>query len=189
MRKFAHSVAILAAIGFVTTPAFAAGSAFPPFDSKTFTSQLFWLFLTFGALYVLMSKIALPRVGSILEERRSTIASALSAAAGAQKQAEEAALAHEQSLAKAKADGQAIAQAARASSAKEIEAARQKVEAENSAKLIEAEARIQAMKTSAMNNVADIAKEAVTAIIEQLSGKAPASKTVADAVQAASETR
>jgi F-type H+-transporting ATPase subunit b len=194
MRKPACSVAALSLAGFAmlslaASPALAAGSAFPPFDSKTFTSQLFWLFLTFGTLYLLMSKVALPRVGSILEERRETIASALSAASDAQKQAEAAALAHEQALAKAKADGQAIAQDARAKSTRQIDAARQKAEAENAAKLTEAEARITAMKTEAMGNVASIAQEATTAILEQLSGKAPAAKTIAEAVQAASETR
>ena len=49
-------------------------AAFPPFDVATFAGQLFWLAITFAALYWLMSTIALPRVGAILEERASTIA-------------------------------------------------------------------------------------------------------------------
>ena len=46
------------------------GKGFPPFDAHTFASQLFWLALAFIALYLLMSRIALPRIGSILEARR-----------------------------------------------------------------------------------------------------------------------
>ena len=50
---------------------------FPPFESHTFGSQLLWLAITFGALYFLMSRIALPRVASILETRSDRIASDL----------------------------------------------------------------------------------------------------------------
>src|SRR5437763_16775065 len=54
-------------------PAGEHGSKFPPFDAQTFASQLFWLALIFIALYLLMSRVALPRVGSILEQRRGRI--------------------------------------------------------------------------------------------------------------------
>ena len=55
---------------------------FPPFDKQTFPSQLFWLTLTFVALYLLMSRIALPRIDSILERRRARIAGDLAEASG-----------------------------------------------------------------------------------------------------------
>ena len=61
-------------------PAEAHGN-FPPFDSSTFGSQLVWLALAFGALYLLMSKVALPRVASILEERHNRVSSDLDQAA------------------------------------------------------------------------------------------------------------
>ena len=51
------------------------GGAFPPFDSTHFASQLFWLAIVFAAIYLLMSRIALPRVADILETRRLKIAS------------------------------------------------------------------------------------------------------------------
>src|SRR5690606_23669808 len=53
---------------------------FPPFDPSTYASQLVWLAVTFGALYLLMSKIALPRIGEILEVRRDRIESDLAEA-------------------------------------------------------------------------------------------------------------
>src|SRR5258705_12389940 len=63
-------------------PASEHGRGFPPFDAQTFASQLFWFALAFIALYLLMSRVALPRVGSILEARRQRIESDL---AGAQR--------------------------------------------------------------------------------------------------------
>jgi len=54
--------------------------AFPPFESQHFPSQLFWLALTFILLYVLMSRIALPRIGRILDNRSKHIANDLAAA-------------------------------------------------------------------------------------------------------------
>lgn len=157
-------------------PALAAGGEggghrFPPFDSSTFASQLFWLALTFGVLYALMSRVALPRIGSVLEERREKIEGALRAASAAQKEAEEQANALEVSLAKARAQAQAIAGEARDKSAREIDAQRTSVEKELGGKLAAAEARIAETKTKAMGNVESIAKDAVSAIVEQLGGK------------------
>lgn len=147
------------------------GSKFPPFEASTFPSQLFWLALTFGLLYVLMSRVALPRVGSILEQRRETIDGALRAASAAQKEAEEQATALETALAKARASAQGIAGEARDKSSKEIEARRTAVEKELSAKLGAAEVRISETKAKAMGNVETIAKETVGAILEQLGSK------------------
>jgi len=46
---------------------------FPPFDSQTFPSQLLWLSVIFILLYVLMARVALPRIASIIEDRRKHV--------------------------------------------------------------------------------------------------------------------
>lgn len=169
-------------------PALAAGDGgghrFPPFDSSTYASQLFWLVVTFGTLYALMSRVALPRIGSVLEERRATIEGALRAASTAQKEAEEQAAALEASLAKARANAQAIATEARDKSSREIEAQRVSVEKDLATKLAAAEARITETKMQAMGNVEAIATDAVAAIVEQLGGKTT-DAAVAKAINAA----
>ena len=97
---------LFASTFFLTTalPAFAAGGeaegGFPPFNAATFAGQLFWLAVTFGTLYYLMSRVALPRVGAIIAEREATIESALSQASKAQAAAETEAQALELALAK-----------------------------------------------------------------------------------------
>lgn len=179
---------LFASTFFLTTalPAFAAGGeaegGFPPFNAATFAGQLFWLAVTFGTLYYLMSRVALPRVGAIIAEREATIESALSQASKAQAAAETEAQALELALAKAKSNAQAIAQEARAKSAKDIDAKRSAVEKDLAAKMVAAEASIGETKAKAMANVEDIAKDAVSAMVEALTGAAPSAAAVAKAI-------
>src|SRR5438876_12254083 len=71
------------------------GKGFPPFDAHTFASQLLWLALVFVALYLLMSRIALPRIGSILEQRRRHIDGDLAQAADLKESSDAAIAAYE----------------------------------------------------------------------------------------------
>lgn len=162
----------------------AAGGAFPPFDASTFAGQLFWLAVTFGLTYVLMSRIALPRVAGIIADRRAKIEGDLKMAAEAQKSAENAAKAFEADIAKAKVDAQSIAQTARDAAAKDADARRHQVEAELSAKLVAAEKTIGETKAKAMANVEGIASEAAAAIVERLTGAAPKAADVTSALAA-----
>jgi F-type H+-transporting ATPase subunit b len=170
-------------VAATAAPALASGgSKFPPFDSSTFTGQIFWLVITFGTLYLLMSRIAIPRIASTIATREGTIEAALKEAANAQKASEAEAEALEQALAKAKANAQAIAAEARAKSSKEIDAKRQAVEQDLTAKMVAAETSIAATKAKAMANVTDIAKDAVSAMVETLTGKAPTAAAITKAV-------
>jgi F-type H+-transporting ATPase subunit b len=161
---------------------------FPPFDTTHFSSQLVWLALTFGALYLLMSKVALPRVAGILENRQNAISGDLDRAALMQKQADDAGKAYEKTLADAKARAQAMGQEAAAKSAAESEAKRKALEAELNGKLAAAETQIAAAKAQAMSNVDGIAREAAAAIVQQLTGKAASPDAIAQAVAAATRS-
>lgn len=163
----------------------AAGGAFPPFDTTTFAGQLFWLVIVFALLYWLMSKVALPRVAGIIEDRQARIARDLDEAAQAQKAAEEATQAYEASLVQARTNAQAIGQKAREESAKKSDARRTSVEAELAGKVAAAEKSIAATKAKAMANVGDIAKSTASAIVEKLIGTQPSAKAVADALASA----
>ncbi len=161
----------------------AEGGAFPPFDSSKFAGQLFWLMITFGLLYLLMSRIALPRVGAVLEARAQAIDSALKAADTAQKAAENDAKTLEASLANARAEAQKLGQSARDASAAQVEAQRKTVEADLAKRVEAAEANIRDMRNKALAHVGAIAGETATAILTQITGKAPAAGAV-DAVLA-----
>ncbi len=144
---------------------------FPPFDANTFGPQLFWLAITFGILYLLMSKVALPRIGEILEVRRDRIEGDLAEAERLRQKTEQAIKAYEDELASARAKAHEIAEGTRANIKKEIELEREKVEAELDKKIASAEARIAQTKQEALANVDQIASETVVAIISKLSGK------------------
>jgi F-type H+-transporting ATPase subunit b len=156
--------------------------AFPPFQSQTYASQLVWLVLAFVLLYVLMLKVALPRVGAIIESRQKRIADDIADAGKLKVQSDEAVAAYEKALADARARAQAIANETRDTQAAAAEARRKTLEGELNAKLAEAEKTIAATKTAAMANVRGIAEDATRAIVERLIGSAPNDKAVADAV-------
>ena len=163
-------------------PAGGHKGAFPPFQSQTFASQLVWLVIAFVLLYVLMAKLALPRVGAIIENRHKRIADDIADAGRLKQQSDEAVAAYEKALADARARAQAIANETRDRAAAAADVRRKTLEAELNTKLVEAEKTIAATKTAAMANVRAIAEDATRAIVERLIGLAPNEKAVAEAV-------
>ena len=156
--------------------------AFPPFQSQSFASQLVWLAIAFVLLYVLMAKLALPKVGRIIENRQKHIADDVAEAGRLKQQSDEAVAAYEKALADARGRAQTIANETRERQAAEADAARKKIEDELNVKLAAAEKTIAATKQAAMSNVRAIAEDAAAAIVERLIGAAPSQKAVADAV-------
>lgn len=155
---------------------------FPPFQSESFPSQLLWLGLSFVVLYVLLSKVVLPRVAGILEARRKRIESDLAEAAKAKSESDAAIEAYEKSLADARANAQAIALRTHQELAAQSETRRKELEAGLNAKLAEAEKKIEATKAAAMKNVGAIAADAASSIVERLIGSAPDKAAVERAV-------
>jgi F-type H+-transporting ATPase subunit b len=163
-------------------PAGEHGGGFPPFQKDTFASQLLWFTLVFVTLYLLMSRFALPRIGSILEHRRQRIESDLAAAQRLKEESDAAIAAYEKALADARSRAQALANETRQRAALEAEKSRKALDAMLNARIADAEKIIADKRAAAMLNVQEIATEAAVAIIERLIGAAPASQQVAAAV-------
>ena len=157
---------------------------FPPFQRETFVTQLFWLVLAFVLLYVVMAKVALPRVAGIMAARRENIERDLTAAGQLKANAEAAMAAYEKVLAEARARAQALANETRGKLNADAENARKALEATLSAKLAEAEKTIADTKNRAMSSVRGIAAEAAQAIVTKLTGIAPAEQALAEALDA-----
>jgi F-type H+-transporting ATPase subunit b len=158
------------------------GGGFPPFQKETFASQLFWFALVFVALYLLMSRVALPRVGSILEHRRQRVEGDLTEAQRLKDQSDAAIDAYEQALADARSRAQALANETHQRAAEQAEASRKVLDAKLNERIADAEKIIADKRAAAMLNVRDIAAEAAVAIVERLIGIAPARQQVANAV-------
>jgi F-type H+-transporting ATPase subunit b len=163
------------------------GGGFPPFQKDTFGSQLLWLAVFFVALYLIAAKLALPRVGSIIADRRRRISGDLDEAARMKDAADAAIASYEQALADARTRAHAIAGETRDKVNAEAEAHRKAVEAGLQAKLIAAEETIAATRTAAMAHVQSIAQEAAIAIVSRLTGQAPSPPAAAAAVKAVIE--
>ncbi len=149
---------------------------FPPFDTTTFPSQILWLVITFGLFFMLMKKVIVPRVGTIIDNRQDRISQDLDQAARLKAEADAAVETYEKELA-----------AARDAAKVKADAERAAVEADVSAKLAAAEARIADIKAKAFADVGTIAEETAGTVVEQLLGKQVPQGDVAAAVAAAKQ--
>jgi F-type H+-transporting ATPase subunit b len=143
----------------------------PQLNINDFAPQLVWLAISFVLLYLIMSRLALPRVGQVLAERRRRIESDLAAAARLRDDTAKAIADYERALAEAKARGQAIAAQARDEMTRDIERQRAEADSTLSAKSADAEIRINTVKEAALSHVGEIATETAEALVVRLLGR------------------
>ena len=160
-----------------------AKGGLPQLNFETFPSQIFWLVVTLVLLFLLLSKIALPRIASALEERADAIADDLDAADEFKRKAEESEKAYEQALADARAKATEIAAETRAEIQKDVDAAMAKADAEISARAAEGEKRIAEIQEGAMASVASVAEETAVAVVEAVLPDAADAAALKAAVQ------
>jgi F-type H+-transporting ATPase subunit b len=166
------------------TEANAEKHEFPPFQKDTFASQLVSLLIAFVALYLIVSRIALPRVGEVIDARANTIEGDLADAQKLKDQSDAALKSYESELAAARGRAQAIGAETREKLNAASEAKRKALEEQLSLKLAEAEKTIGSTRQAAMSNVRGIAADAATAIVQRLSGVQPDAQSVNSAVDA-----
>jgi F-type H+-transporting ATPase subunit b len=157
----------------------------PQLNPLDWGPQLVWLLITFGALYLLMVYVVLPRIGGVIEKRAAHIANDLAEADRLRRKTEEAIAAYEQALAEARQKAHAIVEEGRAKLNEETAKERAKLEAHLAKKSVEAEARIEAAKTSAMKDVNAVAADVAADIVRRLIGAAPPKAEIDKAVAAA----
>ena len=164
-----------------TTPE-AAKTSFPPFDQSTFEPQLVWLAIVFGILYLLMSRVALPRIEAIFDARRVAREADISEAARLRSETESAIASFEKALADAHARAEDISNQTRDRLNVEITKKRSVFDAELTANRDTEERTIAERKDKAMANVGEIASEVTLAIVRQLSGVTPVTSEAAAVV-------
>ncbi len=158
---------------------------FPPFNTDTFAPQLIWLTITFVALYYLMSRVSLPRIGEVIEERNDRIQRDLDAAERLRDETDKALAAYEQALADARTNANQIASDTRAKLSAEVDAERARLETELGTKLADAETRISATRTKAMASVNEIASDVAASVVAKLIGKDASADEIRQALSSA----
>lgn len=142
----------------------------PQLDISTFPSQLFWLAVIFVVLYLLMARLALPRVGAMIAQRKARIEADLERAQQMKAEADAVMAAYQRTLAEARAQAQATVAAAverfNAEAAEGQRKAGEKLAAETSA----AESRIAEAKTQALANLRTVAIDVARATARKLTG-------------------
>jgi F-type H+-transporting ATPase subunit b len=161
----------------------------PQLDPNTFLPQVVWLVITFGALFLVMWRIALPRIADVLEARQKRIEANLEKAEDFKKDAQAALEAYEASMAGARDQAQAVIAEVRDAMAEEA-AKRQAELAEILAERInDGETRIEQAKNEAIGQLQDMSAALTAAAMERLVGERPSEAGVGAAVDAVLKSR
>lgn len=142
----------------------------PQMELHDFAPQLIWLAISFIALYIIMARVALPRIATVIEERRDRIASDLDEAAKFKQQTDEARAAYEEALADARSRALTTVRETREKLTAEVDAEKAKSEAVITDKVAAAEATIAKEKAAALGRLGDVAADATETIVQELIG-------------------
>ncbi|PZX15748.1 F-type H+-transporting ATPase subunit b [Palleronia aestuarii] len=167
-----------------TGDAVADGTGMPQLDLSTFPNQIFWLIIALVAIYFVLARVALPRIGAVLAERQGTITNDIAAAEELKLKAADAEKAYDKALADARAEAQRIAEKNRAEMQATLDEKQEEADREIAEQVAESETRIAEIRDSAMANVEEVAKETAEALVAALGGQADS-----EAVNAAVDER
>lgn len=159
----------------------AATPGMPQLDFSTFGNQIFWLVVTLVVIYLILSRVALPRIAGVLAERSGTISNDLAAAEELKANAVAAEEAYNQALSDARAEAAKIVASTKTDMKAELDAAIAKADAEISQKTAESEKVISEIRATALESVEEVAKSTAMALVSALGGKEDA-KTIDAAV-------
>jgi F-type H+-transporting ATPase subunit b len=142
----------------------------PQLDPQSYVSQIFWLFVTFGALYWILAKAALPRIAQVLEDRRRAIDGDLEKAEKFKTEASSALAAYGEAQAAARRAAQDQLRATAEKAAAKSAEAQAKLAARLSEEVRAAEARIDDAKRRALAELGTVAADLVASVTERLTG-------------------
>lgn len=145
-------------------------SGLPQLNVQDMAPQLIWLALTFLALYFVLSKITLPRISSVLDERKNRIERDIAEGERLNSETQNAIAEYEQKLADARSKAGTLVKENRDAVAAGLETKRLAAEAEDQARMTAAEERINTMKSDAMTQVETISTETAQELIKTLIG-------------------
>lgn len=155
----------------------------PQLCPEWFSNQIFWLVITLVVVFLVLSRIALPRIAGILAERQGTITNDLAAAEDFKTKAEAAEEAYQKALADARGEAQAIVTQTKAEIRQELLAATKKADEEIAERTAESEARIAEIRQGALESIREVSKDTAKELVGAMGVKADA-RSVTSAVNA-----
>ena len=151
--------------------AFAAESGgMPQLNPEFWISQIFWLTLTFGILYLVLSKFILPKISDNLESRKSQILENIEAAEKQRQNSEEKLKEYEEIVSKSKMEAKNIFNQAREKALKDISAKKDVLDKQIDDEIGKAEQEIKELQKSAPDKINKIAIETSSELIQKLIG-------------------
>lgn len=175
-----HSDGLADAVG-VAEHSGAENAGMPQLDFSTWGNQIFWLVLALIAIYLILSRVALPRIAAVLAERQGTITNDIAAAEDLKVKAVEAEAAYDKALIDARAEAQRIIAEAKSDMQVDLDKAIVKADDQIAAKSAESETAISEIRAGAVDSIKKVAKDTVKEIVSAMGGKADA-KTITAAV-------
>ena len=149
----------------------AATPGMPQLDFSTFGNQIFWLVVTLVIIYLILSRVALPRIAAVLAERSGTISNDIAVAEDLKAKAVAAEEAYSQALTDARAEAAKIVATTKADMKVELDAAIAKADAEIDQKAKQSEKLINDIRASTLANVEEVARSTALALVSALGGK------------------
>lgn len=156
----------------------------PQLDFSTFPNQIFWLLVTLVVIYFVLSRIALPRIGSVLAERSGQITNDIAAAEDLKQQAVEAENAYNKALADARSEAAKIVADTKADIQGDLDKAIAEADAEIAARAAEGEKAIAAIRDNAKTDAATVAKAIAKDIVAAVAPGKIDAKSITAAVTA-----
>ncbi|MDC0351917.1 F0F1 ATP synthase subunit B [Candidatus Pelagibacter sp.] len=151
--------------------AFAAESGgMPQLNPEFWISQIFWLTLTFGILYIVLSKLILPKISDNLESRKSQILENIEAAEKQRQNSEEKLKEYEEIVSKSKMEAKNIFNQARENALKDISAKKDVLDKQIDDEIGKAEQEIKELQKGAADKINKIAIETSSELIQKLIG-------------------
>lgn len=141
----------------------------PQLNFSTYSSQIFWLVVTFVFLYIVFSKKTLPSISEVLERRRETIMSDLETAENLRAEAEEIQQEYEKNIADAHADASNLLQSLQTEISAEMNAELEKFKAESQSKIDNAEKSAHDLKNRMLADIESQLPEITAEIVEKVS--------------------
>ena len=150
--------------------AFASNEGMPQLNPEFWISQIFWLTLIFGALYVLLSKFILPKISNNLETRKSQIVENIEAAEKQREDSDQKIKDYENIINEAKIEAKNIFKRAREKILKDINNKKESLEKEIDQEIKKAEAEILDLKNKSPEKINKIAIETSAHLIQHIIG-------------------